>query len=55
MAQEDICFNEGDMKFNFRVSCIIENNGRFLLHKRKADFLEFSWRACKTWRIMKMP
>ena len=37
MAQEDICFNEGDMKFNFRVSCIIENNGRFLLHKRKAD------------------
>lgn len=37
MAQEDICFNKGDMKFNFRVSCIIENNGRFLLHKRKAD------------------
>lgn len=37
MAQEDVCFNEGDMKFNFRVSCIIENNGRFLLHKRKAD------------------
>ena len=25
------------MKFKFRVSCIIENNGRFLLHKRKAD------------------
>lgn len=37
MAQEDVCFNKGDMKFNFRVSCIIENNGRFLLHKRKAD------------------
>ena len=37
MAQEDICFNEGDMKFNFRVSCIIVKNGRFLLHKRKAD------------------
>lgn len=37
MAQEDICFNQGNMKFNFRVCCIIENNGRFLLHRRKTD------------------
>lgn len=37
MAQEDICFNKGNIKFNFRVACIIENNGRFLLHRRKTD------------------
>lgn len=37
MVQEDICFNKGGMIFNFRVACIIESNGRFLLHKKKSD------------------
>lgn len=29
MAQDDICFNKGDMKFNFRVSCINETTANF--------------------------
>lgn len=37
MVQEDICFNKGGMIFNFRAACIIESNGRFLLHKKKSD------------------
>lgn len=37
MVQEDICFNKGGIIFNFRVACIIESNGRFLLHKKKTD------------------
>lgn len=40
MAKDDICFSKNDsnkIKFNFRVACVIEKDGLFLLHKQKRD------------------
>lgn len=35
----DISVMIGDTKFNYRVACLLEDNGRFLLHKsKKEDF-----------------
>lgn len=33
----DVSMIIGDTKFNFRVACIVENNGKILLHKRDSD------------------
>ncbi len=37
MKNTDICFSCNNIKFNFRVSCVISSNGKFLLHKKKTD------------------
>ncbi len=38
MVKDDISFFYGnEIQFNLRVSCIIEKDGRILLHRRKTD------------------
>lgn len=37
MQLNDICFDCGGVRFNFRVSCIISSDGKYLLHRKKGD------------------
>lgn len=37
MKKTDVCYSCDGVKFNFRVSCVISSNGKFLLHKKKKD------------------
>lgn len=37
VGSKRIGFSSNKMKFNFRVACIIEKDGLFLLHKQKKD------------------
>lgn len=37
MKQGDVCFDCDGVRFNFRVSCIISSDGKYLLHRKKGD------------------
>lgn len=37
MDSKNICFKKNGVCFNFRVSCIIKNENRVLLHKKSGD------------------
>ena len=37
MKRSDVCFDCDGVRFNFRVSCIIFSDGKYLLHKKKGD------------------
>ena len=37
MKRSDVCFDRDGVRFNFRVSCIISSEGKYLLHRRKGD------------------
>lgn len=37
MKRSDVCFDCDGVRFNFRVSCIISSEGKYLLHRKKGD------------------
>lgn len=37
MKRGDVCFDCDGVRFNFRVSCIISSEGKYLLHRKKGD------------------
>lgn len=37
MKRSDVCFDRDGVRFNYRVSCIISSDGKFLLHKKTGD------------------